>query len=176
MTKAFTIISICLIIIGSALPTLAVEVAPRITDREIIERLTRLEEGQKAIIQRLDNLESKLETGLESLRKEMLTGQEALRKEMLTGQEALRKEMLAGQEALRSDLRGLMLWGFGILFTGMFALIGFVLWDRHTAIRPVKLDLDELERNKVNKLIGVLRKLSADDPKVSEALRTFGLL
>ena len=154
MTKAFTIISICLIIIGSALPTLAVEVAPRITDREIIERLTRLEEGQKAIIQRLDNLSSRLETGLESLR----------------------KEMLAGQEALRSDLRGLMLWGFGILFTGMFALIGFVLWDRHTAIRPVKLDLDELERNKVNKLIGVLRKLSADDPKVSEALRTFGLL
>ena len=143
MTKTFTIISICLIIIGSALPTLAVEVAPRITDREIIERLTRLEEGQKAIIQRLDKLESRIETG---------------------------------QQALRSDLRGLMLWGFGILFTGMFALIGFVLWDRHTAIRPVKLDLDELERNKVNKLIGVLRKLSADDPKVSEALRTFGLL
>ena len=143
MTKTFTIISICLIIIGSALPTLAVEVAPRITDREIIERLTRLEEGQKAIIQRLDKLESRIETG---------------------------------QQALRSDLRGLMLWGFGILFTGMFALIGFVLWDRHTAIRPVKLDLDELERNKVNKLIGVLRKLSADDPKVFEALRNFGLL
>ncbi len=27
----------------------AVEVAPRISDREIVERLTRLEEGQKAL-------------------------------------------------------------------------------------------------------------------------------
>ncbi len=32
---------------------LAVEVAPRITDREIIERLTRLEEGQRNLEQRM---------------------------------------------------------------------------------------------------------------------------
>ncbi len=30
-------------------PVLAAELAPRITDKEIIERLTRLEEGQKAL-------------------------------------------------------------------------------------------------------------------------------
>lgn len=34
----------------------AVETAPRISDREIVERLTRLEEGQKAIEKRLDDL------------------------------------------------------------------------------------------------------------------------
>lgn len=34
----------------------AVETAPRISDREIVERLTRLEEGQKAIEKRLDEL------------------------------------------------------------------------------------------------------------------------
>ena len=31
----------------------AVQVAPRITDKEIIERLTRLEEGQKALNKRI---------------------------------------------------------------------------------------------------------------------------
>jgi hypothetical protein len=34
--------------------SLAIEVAPRITDREIVERLTRLEEGQKFIIQHFE--------------------------------------------------------------------------------------------------------------------------
>jgi len=34
----------------------AIEPAQRITDREIIERLTRLEEGQKALNQRFDDL------------------------------------------------------------------------------------------------------------------------
>ena len=31
-----------------------IEVAPRITDKEIIERLTRLEEGQKNILREMD--------------------------------------------------------------------------------------------------------------------------
>jgi len=31
-----------------------IEVAPRITDKEIIERLTRLEEGQKSILREMD--------------------------------------------------------------------------------------------------------------------------
>jgi len=33
----------------------AVEKVPRITDREIVERLTRLEEGQKALNERFDD-------------------------------------------------------------------------------------------------------------------------
>jgi len=34
----------------------AVEKAPRITDREIVERLTRIEEGQKALNTRIDDV------------------------------------------------------------------------------------------------------------------------
>lgn len=139
MKKFFVIVSISLVVTGFSLPTMAVEVAPRITDREIVERLTRLEEGQKAINQRLDDL---------------------------------RNETRAGSEALR----GLMLWGFGVLFAGMFALIGFVLWDRRSALKPVREDLYDLEKNKVDRLIEVLREISADDPKVSKVLRTFGFL
>lgn len=35
------------------------------------------------------------------------------------------------------DLKTLVLWGFGILFGGMGLLIGFVIWDRRTAVAPV---------------------------------------
>ncbi|HHT9138016.1 MAG TPA: hypothetical protein ACFYEK_12355, partial [Candidatus Wunengus sp. YC60] len=37
---------------------------------------------------------------------------------------------------LRSELQGFMLWSFGIVFAGIFALIGFVLWNRRTALAP----------------------------------------
>ena len=38
----------------------AVEKAPRITDREIVERLTRLEEGQKTLNKRFDDLRAEM--------------------------------------------------------------------------------------------------------------------
>ncbi len=37
---------------------------------------------------------------------------------------------------VRSDLQSFLLWGFGIVFAGIFAFIGFVLWDRRTALAP----------------------------------------
>ena len=45
----------------------AVETAPRISDREIVERLTRLEEGQKAIEKRLDELREDMNKRFEIL-------------------------------------------------------------------------------------------------------------
>lgn len=39
---------------------IAVEIAPRINDREIVERLTKLEEGQKNLEKRLDDLRSEM--------------------------------------------------------------------------------------------------------------------
>jgi len=49
----------------------AAEKAPRITDREIVERLTRLEEGQKAIDKRIDDLRAEMNGRIDDLRAEM---------------------------------------------------------------------------------------------------------
>jgi DNA-binding GntR family transcriptional regulator len=49
----------------------AVEKAPRITDREIVERLTRLEEGQKALNKRFDDLRAEMNGRFDDLRAEM---------------------------------------------------------------------------------------------------------
>ncbi len=63
------IIIITWLIVGILTPSLliAVERAPRISDREIVERLTKLEEGQKSLEKRFDDVNSRID----DLRSEM---------------------------------------------------------------------------------------------------------
>ena len=117
----------------------AVEVSSKISDREIIESLVRLEEGIKA------NAE-----GIKTNR-----------------------EMIV---SLRNEILGFMKWGFGLLFTGMLILMGFILWDRRSTLTPVKDDLDKLERRKVDRIITAMKKLSEDDSRIAQVLRSVGLL
>ena len=132
-------LGICMSIFFTPISVYALEPSPRISDREIIESLIRLEEGVKA-------------------NKEMIV---ALRAELRT---------------LRSEILGFMKWGFGLLFTGMLILVGFILWDRRSTLKPVKDELDELEREKVDRIIAAMKKLSEEDSKVAQALRSVGLL
>ena len=46
---------------------IAVERAPRISDKEIVERLTRLEEGQKSLERRLDDLRSEMNSRFDTI-------------------------------------------------------------------------------------------------------------
>jgi hypothetical protein len=69
---------------------------------------------------------------------------------------------------VKSDLQGFMYWGFGILFGSMLALVGFVLWDRRTALEPA------IKRNE--KLEKVLKEIAQKDENVKEALEHAGLL
>ena len=82
---------------------MAVEVAPRISDREIIEKLAGLEAGQKA------------------LRSEMKAGQEALRSEM--------NHRFKSLEDQYERIWNLIL----VVLAGIMGLIGFIVWDRKTA-------------------------------------------
>lgn len=83
-----------------------------------------------------------------------------------------------GQKSLQrqiDDLQTFMLWGFGILFGGMGILIGFVIWDRRTALSPaIKKSRDLEEREE--KIERALKELAAKDPNVAEALKHAGLL
>ena len=66
------------------------------------------------------------------------------------------------------DLRQLILWGFGITFAGMFTLIGFVIWDRRTALAPAVNRMDRLE--------AALKEYAAKSPDLAEALKKARLL
>ena len=130
---------ICICVLLAPMLSYAVEASSKISDREIIESLVRLEEGIKA------NAE-----GIKTNR-----------------------EMIV---SLRNEILGFMKWGFGLLFTGMLILVGFILWDRRSTLTPVKDDLDKLEKRKVDRLITAMKKLSEDDSRIAQVLRSVGLL
>ncbi len=84
-------------------------------------------------------------------------------------------DLKASTQKQIDDLRGLLLWGFGILFGGMGLLIGFVIWDRRTAVAPVARRTMELEERE-ERIELALRILAKKDPKIEEALKEAGLL
>ncbi len=87
----------------------------------------------------------------------------------------LRTEFKTEINAFRSELKDFMLWGFGVTFAGIFALIGFVLWDRRTALAPAVRKGRELEERE-EKIERALKEISLKDDNVREALRRVGLL
>ncbi len=157
---------IFLFLLGS--PASSVEVAPRISDREIIEQLSTLKEGQEALRNEikmgLRTLRNEMKVGQESLRNEMKVGQESLRNEMKVGQESLRNEMKMGQEALRNEMNArfesltLMLQ----LFVGIAAIIlGFVLrmqWQMNRRQAHMETSL-ETQKDEMAFIKGLVEKL-----------------
>ena len=82
-----------------------------------------------------------------------------------------------GQKALQNQINNLqtfLLWGFGILFGGMGVLIGFVIWDRRTAVEPLVRKSRELEE-KGEKVLKVLKEYSRIEPKLADILKTLNL-
>ena len=102
------IIIVCLII-GILIPSMliAVERAPRISDREIVERLTRLEEGQKNIEMRFDDVNRRFD-------------------DINRRFDDLRSEMNSHFDTIQ--------WMFGLFITITLVILGFVLrmqWQMH---------------------------------------------
>ncbi len=149
---SFLSVVVCFFLLAGAVSSFAFEPAQRITDREIVERLSRLEAGQAALNQRIDDLSAKMEAGQAALNKriddlsaKMDAGQALLNKRI----DDLRAEMRAGQAALNKRIDNLlyiMLTLFGAIITLLVAIFGYIAWDRRTMIRPVLERLDHLEK------------------------------
>jgi len=73
------------------------------------------------------------------------------------------------------DMKSFMLTGFVIIFTGIFTLLGFVIWDRRTAISPVVKKSKELEE-KSDLTLKILKEYSKKEPKLAAILRSFNIL
>jgi DNA repair exonuclease SbcCD ATPase subunit len=71
-------------------------------------------------------------------------------------------------------LEGVMISGFGLLFTTMIGMVGFVLWDRRTALAPAIRESREL-REKEERIERILKEIAIKDVNVAEALRHAGL-
>ena len=111
---------------------LALDIAPRISDREIVERLSRLEEGQKrlearfeAVDKRFDDLRSEMNSRFESVDKRF----DDLRSEMNSKFESVNKRFDSVDKRFDSvDKRiDLLTWMFGIFITTSMVILGFVI-------------------------------------------------
>lgn len=64
-----------------------------------------------------------------------------------------------------------------VIFAGIVVCtIGFAIWDRRTAVRPLEAKLKALEEGKVDGMLGVFRALAESENKFVELLRRFNLL
>lgn len=73
------------------------------------------------------------------------------------------------------DIREDMKWGFGILLTGIFVLMGFILWDRRTALAPAVKKAKEIEERE-ERIEMVLKKYAIKEPRLGTILREAGIL
>jgi len=127
MKNTTTILVVILLLFSTGV--WAVERSPRITDKEIVERLTRLEEGQKTISKRIDDLDAKLNKRIDDLRAEMNSKFDTVNKRI----DDLRAEMNSRFEAMDSRFKAMnsrfdtLQWMLGLFITISLVILGFVL-------------------------------------------------
>jgi DNA anti-recombination protein RmuC len=144
----------------------AYESAGPLTDREIIERLARLEEGQKAI------------------REEIRAGFQAIDQRFQAIDQRFQSIDLRFQSIdQRFEQITNLITGIVASFSGLVAvMIGFAVWDRRTMIRPFESKVREIEKNigsnqrQMHNLLEALRQLAQQDSKLAEVLKSFALL
>ena len=152
----------------------AVTPSPALTDREIAERLTRLET-------RLDEGLTGLRAEMAQLRAEMVQ----LRAEMVQ----LRAEMWEQNRQLREDMNirfeehSRLILGILAAFAALFVInVSLVVWDRRTAARPfeekVAVIAQELaeSRSRWDVLLEAIRAVGQQNQTVAAVLRRFNLL
>jgi len=88
--------------------------------------------------------------------------------------ENIDKQFMYQQKQI-DDIKALFYWGFGILITLFIFMLGYMIWDRRTAMRPALEQASKAEENSRN-LISMLREYSKKHPDLAEILRTHGIL
>ena len=136
-----------------------IEVAPRITDKEIIERLTRLEEGQKSILREMDKRFEAIDRRFETIDKRF---------------EAIDRRFEAIDRRF-DQLNNLIIGIIGAFSAIVAVTIGFAIWDRRSMIRPFEDKVEELRKTD-QKFLEILKTLAREDKKLAEVLKSFGIL
>jgi len=138
----------------------AVEPAPRITDREIIERLTSLEQGQKRLEQKITSESSRLEQKIESevARLEQKIENEVARLEQEI--RAVKSELKAEVQATNRRIDDIK-WMLGIFISVALVMLGFVirmLWLLQKKFSSLETE-QEKQRKEIEFLMDMIRKL-----------------
>ena len=168
--------------------TYAIKVAPRITDREIVEKLTRLEAGQAALNQRISDINNQLNQRIDDLDKKLSQRINDLDKKLNQRIDDVNRRI----DDLTNTVNNLFVLTItlsGIMATLIAGLFGYIIWDRRTMMKPIQEKVEQLEKdfsreldlhNKHGsvpaRLIKALCELARTDEKLAAVLRSFSLL
>ena len=79
------------------------------------------------------------------------------------------------QQQQINDLKNIFYWGFGIVIALIIFLLGYIIWDRRTALIPVReKTYDVAEKNKL--LLKILKEYSQKQPELAKIMKLHGLL
>ena len=120
------------------------------------DRLIRLEAEQKALRNEMNALRNEMNARFESIENEFGT-------------------KLESQQSQIDDLKIMFRWGFSILITLMLFILGYIIWDRRTALHPLKESLEK-EKIEIDKIKSTLKEMGESDQKIAEIMRRVGLL
>ncbi len=115
-------------------PTFAVDVAPRISDREIIEKLAKLEEGQNAIEKRFDDTNRRIDDT---------------------------NKRIDDLKELTTKQFNILQWMFGIFITVALSIMAFIvkiLWNQRKQIAEMET-LIETQKDELTFLKTLIEKL-----------------
>jgi hypothetical protein len=113
--------------------------------------------------ERLIRLETKVEEGFKSLQRQIDSQQRQI------------DDLKSSTQRQFDNQYTLILWGFGILFGGMGILIGFVIWDRRTALAPAIRKNKELEERE-ELIEKALKEYARENSKLAEILKGLGII
>jgi hypothetical protein len=88
--------------------------------------------------------------------------------------ESIDKQFMYQQKQI-DDIKILFYWGFGILITLFIFMLGYMIWDRRTAMQPA-LERSSIAEENSRTLLTMLREYSKKHPDLAEILKTHGML
>ena len=138
------------LLIGCSYPAAATSL-----DEQIIEKLIRLEEGLKALNGRFDDINGRFDD---------INGRFDDVNRRIDDLNCNLGGRIDDTNRRIDDLKGLLF----VILAGMFALVGFVIWDRRTALAPA------IKRTTI--LEDALKEFAKKDPKMAEVLRHLGIM
>ncbi|MEA3444339.1 MAG: hypothetical protein U9R19_06375 [Bacteroidota bacterium] len=125
------------------------------------DRLIKLEEQFNSLNTRIDAVNLRIDATNEKIT--------SLRNEMMTKFDA--------QQMQINSMKNLFFWGFSILITLMLFNFGYLIWDRRTALYPLReqtfllAEKEKEHEKKLEQLTNSFKELAKEDKKVADILK-----
>ncbi len=191
----------------------AVETAPRISDREIVESLSELKQEQKHLAQQIqqtnENLKQQIQQTNENLKQQI----QQINAQIQQTKVDLEQQIQQSHDTLNQRIDDMMIHFnnmannfnqrfdsiinlvialFSAVMVLIVGLVGYMIWDRRTAQKPLREKMKRMEEKTlgidehlamghpsgsiIQRMLAAFRELAKTDEKVADILRTFSLL